>query len=96
MSIEDQKLDQISRKISELIALKNQKETEIESLLEENKSLREENEVIKNSQTLLKKEVEKLKTFDKNSSSNTTNGLDEEKINGMIKEIEECLTLLKS
>lgn len=95
MSIEDQKLDQISRKISELIALKNQKETEIESLLEENKSLREENDVIKNSQTLLEKEVEKLKTFDKNSLSNT-NGLDEEKINGMIKEIEECLTLLKS
>ena len=45
--------------------------------------------------TLLEKEVENLKTFDKKSKDGTT-GLDEEKINGMIKEIEECLALLKS
>ena len=95
MSTEYQKLDQISQKISELIALKNQKQAEIESLLEENKSLKEEKEKLKNQQSILEKEVESLKTIDRNEPSGNSN-LDKAKINGMIKEIEECLTLLKS
>jgi chromosome segregation ATPase len=95
MSIEDQKIDQISQKISELIALKNQKQTDIERLLEENKSLKEEKEVLEKQYSSLEMEVENLKTIDGNEPLRTSN-LDEVKINGMIKEIEECLTLLKS
>ena len=95
MSIEDQKLDQISQKISKLIALKNQKQSEIESLLEENKLLKEEKENLANQYSSLEVEVDNLKTIDGNEPSRTSK-LDEVKINGMIKEIEECLTLLKS
>lgn len=95
MSIEDQKLDQISRKVSELIALKNQKQAEIESLLEENKLLKEEKESLVEKHSLLQNEVKNLKTIDRNEPTKTSN-LDEAKINGMIKEIEECLALLKS
>ncbi len=95
MSIEDQKLDQISQKISELIALKNQKQSEVERLLEENKSLKEEKGNLEKKYSTLEMKVENLKTIDGNEPA-TINNLDEAKINGMIKEIEECLTLLKS
>lgn len=95
MSTEDQKLDQISQKISELIALKNQKKAEVESLLEENKLLKEEKKNLETKYTSLEMEVENLKTIDGNAPMKA-NTLDEAKINGMIKEIEECLSLLKS
>ena len=95
MSTEEDKLSQISEKISELIALKNQAVEDIEQLKIENKTLKEERFTLANQNSILEKEVEKLKTIDGNVSPNK-NGLDEAKINGMIKEIEECLTLLKS
>ena len=43
----------------------------------------------------LEKEIELLKTTDRTSPDKSDN-LDEVKISGMIKEIEECLALLKS
>ena len=95
MSTEDQKLDQISQKVSELIALKNQKQSEIESLLEENKLLKEEKGDLAKKYSSLEMKVENLKTIDGNVPARASN-LDEVKINGMIKEIEECLALLKS
>lgn len=95
MSTEEDKLNQISKKISELIALKNQANDEIERLLNENSTLKEERFALANQNSVFEKEIEKLKTIDGNVSS-SSKGLDEVKINGMIKEIEECLTLLKS
>lgn len=95
MSTEDQKIEQIFQKISELIALKNQKQSEIERLLEENKLLKEEKGNLAKKYSSLEMEVENLKTIDRNEPAKISN-LDEAKINGMIKEIEECLALLKS
>ncbi len=95
MSIEDQKIEQISLKINELIALKNQYKSESERLLEENKSLRKDIELKENRYSELVKEVEKVKTTERFDSPVKTE-LDEAKINGMIKEIEECMALLRS
>ena len=95
MSTEDQKLDQISQKVSELIALKNQKQSEVESLLKENNLLKQEKNDLAYKYSSLEKKVENLKTIDGNMPTRASN-LDEAKINGMIKEIEECLALLKS
>ena len=95
MSTEEDKLNQISEKISELIALKNQAVEDIEQLKIENKTLKEERFTLANQNSILEKEVEKLKAIDGNVSPRPR-GLDEAKINGMIKEIEECLALLKS
>ncbi len=95
MSIEDQKIEQISLKINELIALKNRFKADSERLLEENKSLKLEVEKKEKQCSELEREVEKLKTIERVVSP-TKNKLDEAKINGMIREIEECMTLLKS
>lgn len=95
MSIEDQKIEQISLKINELIALKNQYKSEAERLLEENKSLRIDIELKGKQYSELAKEVEELKTIERIDSP-VKNELDEAKINGMIKEIEECMALLRS
>ena len=95
MSTEEDKLSQISEKISELIALKNQAVEDIEQLKIENKTLKEERFTLANQNSILEKEVEKLKAIDGNVLP-VKNKLDEAKINGMIKEIEECLALLKS
>jgi len=95
MSTEEDKLSQISEKISELIALKNQTKEDLEQLKIENKTLKEERFTLANQNSILEKEVEKLKAIDGNVLP-VKNKLDEAKINGMIKEIEECLTLLKS
>ncbi|MEN8839031.1 MAG: hypothetical protein ABF238_00830 [Flavobacteriales bacterium] len=95
MSIEDQKIEEISQKINELIALKNQYKSEYERLLEENKSLKKDMEAKENQYSELVKEVEELKTIERNVSP-VTSALDEAKINGMIKEIEECMALLRS
>ena len=95
MSTEEDKLSQISEKISELIALKNQAVEDIEQLKIENKTLKEERFALANQNSILEKEVEKLKAIDGNVLP-VKNKLDEAKINGMIKEIEECLALLKS
>ncbi len=95
MSSEDQKIEQISLKINELIALKNQYKSESERLLEENKSLRNDIEMKENRYSKLVKEVEELKTIERVDSPLKTE-LDEAKINGMIKEIEECMALLRS
>lgn len=95
MSTEEDKLNQISEKISELIALKNQAVEDIEQLKIENKTLKEERFTLANQNSILEKEVEKLKAIDGNVLP-VKNKLDEAKINGMIKEIEECLALLKS
>jgi|GEM_PF-4693003 hypothetical protein len=95
MSSEDQKIEQISLKINELIALKNQYKSESERLLEENKSLRNDIEMKENRYSKLVKEVEELKTIERVDSPVKTE-LDEAKINGMIKEIEECMALLRS
>lgn len=95
MSSEDQKIEQISLKINELIALKNQYKSESERLLEENKSLRNDIELKENRYSKLVKEVEELKTIERVDSPLKTE-LDEAKINGMIKEIEECMALLRS
>ena len=95
MSIEDQKIEEISQKINELIALKNQYKSESERLLEENKSLKKDMEAKENQYSELVKEVEELKTIERNVSP-VTSALDEAKINVMIKEIEECMALLRS
>ncbi len=95
MSIEDQKIEQISLKINELIALKNRFKADSERLLEENKSLKLEVEKKEKQCSELEREVEELKTIERVVSP-TKNKLDEAKINGMIREIEECMTLLKS
>ncbi|MEN8786270.1 MAG: hypothetical protein ABF264_05800 [Flavobacteriales bacterium] len=95
MSIEDQKIEQISLKINELIALKNQYKTESERLLEENKSLKNDIELKEKRYLELTKEVEGLRTIERYDSP-VKNELDEAKINGMIKEIEECMALLRS
>jgi regulator of replication initiation timing len=95
MSIEDQKIEQISLKINELIALKNRLKADSERLLEENKSLKLEVEKKEKQYSELEREVEELKTIERVVSP-TKNKLDEAKINGMIREIEECMTLLKS
>jgi regulator of replication initiation timing len=95
MSIEDQKIEQISLKINELIALKNRLKADSERLLEENKSLKLEVEKKEKQCSELEREVEELKTIERVVSP-TKNKLDEAKINGMIREIEECMTLLKS
>ena len=95
MSIEYQKIEQISLKINELIALKNRFKADSERLLEENKSLKLEVEKKEKQCSELEREVEELKTIERVVSP-TKNKLDEAKINGMIREIEECMTLLKS
>ncbi|MEN8927871.1 MAG: hypothetical protein ABF242_04945 [Flavobacteriales bacterium] len=95
MSIELQKINLISEKVTELIGLKNHQDKEIERLNEELTTLRNEKLTLADHNTNLTKEIELLKTIDSTSPQKSDN-LDEVKISGMIKEIEECLALLKS
>lgn len=95
MSIDNQKIEQISLKIDELIAQKDQCNQEVERLKRENDSLRNEVLEMENQHQKLSQEVGKLKTMERMDEAEPKN-LDEAKINGMIKEIEECLALLKS
>ena len=78
-----------------MIDLKNQQDNEIERLKEELKTLKEERFTLASLNSNLEKEIVLLKTIDRTSPSKSDN-LDEVKISGMIKEIEECLALLKS
>lgn len=95
MSIELEKINLISEKINELVSIKNHQIIEIERLNGELKTLKEERFTLADQNTILKKEIELLKTIDR-TSPNKSDKLDEVKISGMIKEIEECLALLKS
>ncbi len=95
MSIELEKINLISEKVTVLIDLKNQQDNEIERLKEELKTLKEERFTLASLNSNLEKEIVLLKTIDR-TSTNTSDKLDEVKISGMIKEIEECLALLKS
>lgn len=95
MSIELEKINLISEKVNVLIGIKNQQHNEIERLNGELKTLKEEQFTLTEHNSNLKKEIELLKTIDGTSPTNSDK-LDEVKISGMIKEIEECLALLKS
>ena len=95
MSIELEKINLISDKVNVLIGIKNHQDNEIERLNEELKTLKEERFTLADQNSNLEKEIELLKTTDR-TSPDTSDNLDEVKISGMIKEIEECLALLKS
>ncbi|MEZ7900288.1 MAG: putative nuclease with TOPRIM domain [Urechidicola sp.] len=95
MSIELEKINLISDKVNVLIGIKNHQDNEIERLNEELKTLKEERFTLADQNSNLEKEIELLKTTDRTSPDKSDN-LDEVKISGMIKEIEECLALLKS
>ena len=95
MSVELEKINLISDKVNVLIRLKNNQDNEIERLNEELKTLKEERFTLADQNSNLEKEIELLKTTDRTSPDKSDN-LDEVKISGMIKEIEECLALLKS
>tara|TARA_B110000902_G_scaffold46933_1_gene53247 strand:+ start:1958 stop:2245 length:288 start_codon:yes stop_codon:yes gene_type:complete len=95
MSIELAKINLISDKVNVLIGIKNHQDNEIERLNEELKTLKEERFTLADQNSNLEKEIELLKTTDRTSPDKSDN-LDEVKISGMIKEIEECLALLKS
>jgi predicted nuclease with TOPRIM domain len=95
MSIELEKINLISEKVNVLISLKKRQDSEIERLNEELKTLKEERFTLADQNLNLEKEIELLKTIDR-TSPNKSDKLDEVKISGMIKEIEECLALLKS
>jgi hypothetical protein len=95
MSIELEKINLISEKVNVLISLKIRQDNEIERLKEELKTLKEERFTLADQNLNLEKEIELLKTIDR-TSPNKSDKLDEVKISGMIKEIEECLALLKS
>jgi len=95
MSVELEKINLISDKVNVLIRLKNNQDNEIERLNEELKTLKEERFTLADQNSNLEKEIELLKAIDR-TSPNKSDNLDEVKISGMIKEIEECLALLKS
>lgn len=95
MSTELEKINLISEKINVLIGIKNQQHNEIERLNGELKTIKEEQFKLTEHNSNLEKEMELLKTIDGTSPTNSDK-LDEVKISGMIKEIEECLALLKS
>lgn len=95
MSTELEKINLISEKVTALIGVKNQQNNEIERLKEELKTLKEEQFTLADQNSNLEKEIELLKTIDSTMTKKSDN-LDEVKISGMIKEIEECLALLKS
>ncbi|MDB4089587.1 hypothetical protein N9544_08210 [Flavobacteriales bacterium] len=95
MSIELEKINLISEKVTELVTIKNHQDNEIERLNEELKTLKEERFTLADLNSNLEKEIELLKTIDR-TSPNKSDKLDEVKISGMIKEIEDCLALLKS
>ena len=90
-----EKINLISDKVNVLIGIKNHQDNEIERLNEELKTLKEERFTLADQNSNLEKEIELLKTTDRTSPDKSDN-LDEVKISGMIKEIEECLALLKS
>lgn len=95
MSVELEKINLISDKVNVLIRLKNNQDNEIERLNKELETLKEERFTLSDQNSNLEKEIELLKAIDR-SSSKKRDTLDELKISGMIKEIEECLALLKS
>ena len=95
MSIELEKINLISEKVNVLIRLKKQQDNEIVRLNEEVKTLKEEGFTLASQNSILEKEIVLLKTIDRTSPTQSDK-LDEVKISGMIKEIEECLVLLKS
>ena len=95
MSIELEKINVISEKVTELIGIKNHQANEIERLNEELDTLKEERFTLADLNSQLEQEIELLKTIDR-ASPNKSDKLDEVKISGLIKEIEECLALLKS
>lgn len=95
MSSELEKINVISEKVTELIKIKKNQDNEIERLNEELNTLKEERFTLADLNTKLEKEIELLKTIDR-TSPNKSDKLDEVKISGLIKEIEDCLALLKS
>ena len=96
MSSEVEKIKQIYEKVSNLILLVNNKNEEVEELKIRNEILVESKLKIEAENLELKDEIERLKTDDNSAELTEINEVNEMKIKGMIKEIEECLTLLSS